>query len=113
MLLALELFRIGQLAAGRQNAVLRLQRGSVRTDRLGSGRRARTCGHGARDTLCGLGDLRAGDEAFKIAFLLGVEVASHCLARRLENAAGFAAHSAGTCVGMVRGTATVAGLCVM
>ena len=73
---ALEFLRIGELAAGGENLVLRLERGGIGTDRLGSDRRAGTCGPSARDAFCGFGDLRAGDKAFQIAFLFGVEVAS-------------------------------------
>ena len=44
MLLALELLRVRQLAAGLEHAVLRLERGGVGADRLGRGRRSREPG---------------------------------------------------------------------
>ena len=75
MLLALELLLIGQLAAGREHAVLRLERGGIGTDRLGRGRR-RTGGSAAPATpLAALAICNAGDEAFQISLLLGLEVA--------------------------------------
>ena len=85
MLLALELLRIGQLAAGREHAVLRLERGGIRADRLGAQRAAAAAAGGAAPAaLRRLGDLQAGDEAFQIALLFGLEVAGCRLVRRLE-----------------------------
>ena len=94
MLLALDLLLVGELAAGGDDAVLRLQRRGVGTDRL-----RRSCGRGGAESSPGdghalrsLGDLDAGDEAFEIALLLGLEVA-----RRHGGGLEFGlAHSAGT-----------------
>ena len=115
MLLALELLRVGQLAAGLEHAILRLERRRVGTDRLGRRRRqpAGRAGKRARKPLRRLGDLQAGDKAFQIALLFGLEVAGLPSRRQLEIVAGLRRHSAGTCVGMVSGAAAVRGLCVM
>ncbi len=74
VLVALELFLVRELAAGLQHAVLGGTMGRVGADRLGrsaAGRDARQSGGAARRA----GDLHAGDEAFEIAFLLGVKIA--------------------------------------
>ena len=69
MLLALELLLVGELAAGFDGAVLRAQMLGVRTGRLGG----TGCAAAARRAR----DLKAGGEAFQIAFLLGGEIARH------------------------------------
>ena len=115
MLLALELLRVGQLAAGLEHAVLRLERGGIGADRLrrGGGKRPRqACGR-AGEPLRRLGDLQTGGKALQIALLFGLEVAGCRCARQLEIAAGLRGHSAGTCVGMASGGETLRGLCVM
>ncbi len=115
MLLALELLRVRQLAAGLEHAVLRLERGGIGTDRLRRGRseRPRQPGGRAGEALCRLGDLQTGGKALQIALLFGLEVAGCRCARQLEIDAGFRRHSAGTCVGMVSGATALRGLCVM
>ena len=115
MLLALEFLRVGQLAAGREHAVLRLERGGVGADRLRrGGRQPRPAGfRRAGEPFRRLGDLQAGGEAFQIAFLFGLEVAGCRLASQLEIAAGLRRHSAGTCVGIASGGESLRGLCVM
>ena len=112
VLLAFEFFRIGQFAAGCEHPVLRLEPRSIGPGRLrrGRGGRARTRSN-AGDTLRRLRDLHAGDEPFQITLLFGVEVAGLVRGGRLE--VGLA-HSAGTCVGAVRGAGAAAlGLWVM
>ena len=69
MLLALELLLVGELAARRRDAVLRLE-----MDRVGSGRLALAAGQRAARRARGV---EAGDEAFEIAFLVGGEIAGH------------------------------------
>ena len=97
MLLALELLRIGELAAGSEHAILRLERRRIRTGRLRQ-RGGRAGEAPAPPTLFGrLGDLQAGDEAFEITLLFGLEVAGRAESLRLE--VDSVAHSAGTCVG--------------
>jgi len=79
MLLTLEFLRIGELAPGREDALLRFQRRRIGSDRLGrsGGRRGN-----ARDALCRFCNLHSGDKALEIAFLLGVEIARSRLVRR-------------------------------
>src|SRR6185312_16659575 len=111
MLLALDLLLVGKLAAARDRQVLRLQRRSVGAGRLRCRRRRGGAGSspGTRHALRGLGDLKAGDEAFEIALLLRLEVA-----RRHRGGLEFGlAHSAGTWLGAVSGAgAETFGLCV-
>src|SRR6185437_13075134 len=108
LLLALDLLLIGELAATRDDAVLRLQRGGIGTDRLARGRwRA---AHRAGDALDRLGDLHPGDKALEIALLLRLELAGCQIDRGLEVDL---AHSAGTWLGMVNGAGAESfGLCV-
>jgi len=98
MLLALELFLIGELAARREHAVLSVERRCVWTRwlrRRGGAWRS----IGAAKALCRLGDLKAGDKSFQVAFLFGFEVAGRRRGHGLEIDL---AHSAGTRVGAVR-----------
>ena len=68
MLLALEFLLVGELAAGRNDAVLRPDVHRIRTRRLGFRRRAAPrCPGGGQ----------AGHEAFEVALLVGAEVAGH------------------------------------
>ncbi len=77
MQLALEFLLLGELAAGGEDAVLRAQMRSVGAARL---RRLCSPSGGSAGALSrGLGDLQAGDEAFEVTFLLGVEIARHGL----------------------------------
>src|SRR4029077_2327684 len=121
MKLAFELFRIGELAAGFEDAVLRPQRGGIRPDRFrGSGgavRRGRRawwyCIAVCRTQT--LRDLQSGHESFEIALLFWFEIARHCLCSAecwppslpfVLSVAARAAYSAGTPVGV--GTNTLA-----
>src|SRR5581483_1969401 len=99
MLVALEFFLIGELAARSEHAVLRVERRSVGTRRLRHRGRAR-CRARAAYALCGLGDLNASDKPLQVAFLFGFEVAARRRGHGLE--VGLA-HSAGTRVGEVKG----------
>ena len=112
MLLALELLRVGQLAAGLEHAVLRLERGGVGADRFGRrcSRRSRQSGGRAGKSFRGARDLQTGGEALQVTLLFGLEVAG-CRLRRLQG--GFRRHSAGTCDGMVSGAGALPGLCVI
>jgi hypothetical protein len=87
MLVALEFFRIRQLAAGGEHAILCLARGGLGTDRLDR-QRVRGCANSLRR----LGDLQARDEAFEISLLFGLEVAGRGFARRLECCPGLSRH---------------------
>ena len=110
MLLALEFFRIGELAAGSEHAALRFQRRRVRAGRLGRQRSARRRRH-AGDAFCRLGDLHAGDEPFQVTLLFRFEIAALACCDGFEVRL---AHSAGTRVGAVSGAgAAVRGLWVM
>ncbi len=104
MLLALEFLRIGKFAAAGENAVLRLEARRVRSGRLGGSRRI-AGGRHAADALCRLGDLHAGDKTFQVAFLFGIEIAVRVGGGGLE--VGLV-HSAGTCVGAVKGAGAAA-----
>src|ERR1700682_882074 len=78
MQLALEFFRVRQLAAGLDGAILGAQRRGVGANRLCCyytclGRRRAIAGCSSR---C-LRDLQAGHEAFKITFLLWLEISRH------------------------------------
>ena len=77
MLLALELFLVGELAAGCEHAVLRLECRRVGADRLRRRGAAAPARAAAAPAMLArrLGDLHAGDEAFEIALLFGVEIA--------------------------------------
>src|SRR5262249_55725602 len=78
MQLALEFLLLGELAAGGEDAILRAQMRSVGAARL---RRLCSRSGGSAGALArGLGDLQAGDEAFEVTFLLGVEIARHGVA---------------------------------
>ena len=69
MLLALEFFLLGELAAGSRDLVLRLE-----VDRVGPDGFALAARQGAaRRARC----VEAGDEAFEVALLLGGEIARH------------------------------------
>ena len=112
MFVALEFFRIGQLAAGGEHAILRLARGGLGSDQFGRGRRGGGDGasrSGASHAFGRLGDLQAGDEPFQISLLFGFEVASSRFASELKIVPGFRRHSAGTCVGDVSGAGDFAG----
>ena len=88
VLLALEFFLLGKLAAGFDHAVLRAQMLGVGPARFGCSRRVSRAGdaaglaHGLVARSIGtpsFGDLQARHEPFKVALLLGVEVAGHQL----------------------------------
>ena len=66
MLLALELFLVGELLAGRDDPVLRLDMRGIRSARLGIGFAGVAAAEAAPDPA----DLQAGGKAFEVAFLL-------------------------------------------
>ena len=105
MLLALELLLIGEFLAGGDDAVLRLEPGGVRPDRLGRRRGAAARRRRAGDAFRRLGDLHAGDKTFQVAFLFRVEIAGLFGGSGLEVSL---AHSAGTCVGAASGAGAAA-----
>jgi hypothetical protein len=76
--LALELLLVGELGAALEETLLGTQMGGVGAYRLRSRGRVWT-GTVARHSPRGFGDLQAGHETFKIALLLGLEVAAHRL----------------------------------
>src|SRR5262249_15070667 len=81
MQLALELLLVGELAAGREHAVLRAPMRGIGADRLhGAGRRRGGAATGTRDVardLRDLGDLQPARQPFEIALLLGLEITGH------------------------------------
>ena len=95
MQLALEFFRIGQLAAGLDDAILRPQcrrvgAGQLRCGRIRGVRRRAIAGRVPRR----LRDLQTGHEAFKIALLLRLEVTSHLCSSASSRLVGRAANAA-------------------
>ena len=75
---ALEFLLLGELAAGGEHAILGAHMRGVGSARL---RRFRSRSSGSADARArGLGDLQAGDEAFEVTLLLGVEIARHGVA---------------------------------
>src|SRR6266702_6562243 len=88
MKLAFELFRIGELAAGFEDAVLRPQRRGIWPERFhgsgGAARRSRRRTWRHSIAVCRtqtLRDLQSGHEAFEITLLLWFEIARHRLFR--------------------------------
>src|SRR5258708_7390501 len=70
MLLALELLLIGQLAAARRDAILRLDVDRIRSGRLALRAWRKHATRRARR-------VEAGDEAFEVALLVGGKIAGH------------------------------------
>src|SRR4029077_10441481 len=101
MQLALEFFRVRQLAAGLDDAVLRpLRRG------VGAHRFCRHCVRwrcrsavAGRSSRC-LRDLQAGHEAFEITLLLRLEISRHSALPYSSNVSSDSRYSAGTPVGV-------------
>jgi hypothetical protein len=107
MLFALELFLVGELAAGSKDAVLGFERRGIGPGRLGGDDPA-AAGSSTGDAFRRLGDLHAGDEPFQVALLLGLEIAGLARGEELEVRL---VHSAGTRVGAASGAgAAVRGL---
>ena len=77
MQLALELLGVRELLAGLEKAVLRLQAGAVRADRLAARRSPRAVAR--RGPSGGASSLQAGREAFEVELLLCGKVAAHRL----------------------------------